>query len=98
MLGFGQLRISHVRPESDLRPALLMLGPGDMLRSEHMSGQRDMPDISLLPRSRRYLRWPGVMPWSTDMSGYFDLRHEHLPRWSNLPRLVFMSWIRNLPG
>ena len=77
------MRFSHVLAEPDLRPAFLMLGPGDMLGTEHLSRQPDMCN-NIMQCYRCDMRWSGLLPWRSDMSRNRDVRHEHLPRRRNV--------------
>lgn len=36
------------------------------------------------------------MPRRADVSRYRYLRYEYVPRWSDLQRLIFVPWIRDV--
>ena len=85
----GKLRGCHMLATADMRPALLMLGSGHLLRSEHMPGQRDLRH-RIVQCHRCHLRWSGLVPRCLDLPRDRNVRHKYMSWRSDLSRLVLL--------
>ena len=81
--GYGQLRLSYLFANRDMRSTLLMLGSGDVRRTSQLRRQPDMRKC-FVQCHRRDLCGSGFLPWRSDLPRNRDLRHEHMPRRCNL--------------